>query len=140
MTLFILFCSQQYPIVCVYHIFLTRSSVSGRLGCCHVLAIVQSAAMNTGVCVSFLVRGSSGCMPGSGTARSCGLPCCCVWHADVVVSGLDMCASGFSNPKFRPHPQLCFGFTLGEVDVSEVDLISVSKWPKRFFHWPHVAN
>ena len=39
--------------VCVCHIFFIYSSVFGYLGCFHVLAIVNSAAMNTGLQVSF---------------------------------------------------------------------------------------
>ena len=46
--------------------------LTGHLGCFHVLAIVNSAAMNTGVHVSFSVMVPSGYMPSSGIVGSYG--------------------------------------------------------------------
>ena len=54
--------------VYMYHSFLIHSSVDGHLGCFHVLAIINSAAMNTGVHVSLSDLVSSVCMPRSGIA------------------------------------------------------------------------
>ena len=50
----------------MYHSFLIHSSADGHLGCFHVLAVINSAAMNTGVHVSLLVLVSSVYMPRSG--------------------------------------------------------------------------
>ena len=54
----------------MYHNFFIHSSVDGHLGCFHVLAIVNSAARNIGVHMSFSVLVSSQYMPRSGIARS----------------------------------------------------------------------
>ena len=56
----------------MFNSFLLHSSASGRLGCFHVLAIVNDTAVNTGVRVSFSVLVSSGCMPSSGISGSYG--------------------------------------------------------------------
>ena len=56
----------------MYHNCLIHSSVDGHLGCFHVLAIVNSAAMNNGIRVSFSILVSAGYMPRSGIAGSYG--------------------------------------------------------------------
>ena len=58
--------------VYMYHSFLSHSSADGHLGCYHVLAMINSAAMNIGVHVSLSDLVSSVCMPRSGIAGSYG--------------------------------------------------------------------
>ena len=55
----------------MYHNFI-HSSVSEHLYCFHVLAIINSAAMNIGVHVPFSIMVSSRYMPSSGIAVSYG--------------------------------------------------------------------
>ena len=68
------FMAEQYSIVYMYHIFFILSSLDGHLGCFHVLVVVNSAAVNTGVHVSLQIRVFvfSGYMPRSGIAGSYG--------------------------------------------------------------------
>ena len=56
----------------MYDRFLIHSSASGHLGCFHILAIVNSAAVNIAVHGSFSVLVFSGYMPRSGIAGSYG--------------------------------------------------------------------
>ena len=65
-------------------LFLNQSSVDGHLGCFQFLAIVNSAAMNIGVPVSFWISVFvfSKYIPRSGIAESHGIvlvPCCFLW-------------------------------------------------------------
>ena len=62
----------SYSIVYMYHIFFVCSSVNEHLGCFHVLAIVNSGAINIGVHVYFLRVIFSRYMPRSWIAGSHG--------------------------------------------------------------------
>ena len=52
----------------MYHIFFIHSSVNEHLGCIHVLTTVNSAAMKTGVHISFQIIVLFRYMPRSGIA------------------------------------------------------------------------
>ena len=64
--------AEYYSIVYMYHIFFIHSSVDGHLGCFYVLAIVNSAAVNIEVCVSFQIMVFSRYITRSGIAGSYG--------------------------------------------------------------------
>ena len=56
----------------MYHSFLIHSSADGHLGYFHVLAIINSDAMNIGVHMFLSILVSLVCMPSSGIAGSYG--------------------------------------------------------------------
>ena len=59
--------------VYMYHSFLIHSSADGHLGCFHVLAIINSAAMNIGRHMSLSDLVSLVCMPRSGIEKETNL-------------------------------------------------------------------
>ena len=70
----------------MYHSFFIHSSINGHLGCFHVLAFVNSAAMNTGVQLSFRIVVFSGFMPNSGIAQSYGSFIPRLWGISILFS------------------------------------------------------
>ena len=72
MTQFCCFlCLSNFPLH-MYHILFICSSIDEQVGCSHVLAIVNSAALIFGVQVSFWIMIFSGCIPNSGITGLCG--------------------------------------------------------------------
>ena len=66
MALFVLFYGWvvfHHIYIYTHHIFFILSSVSGHLGCFHILSVVNSAAPSTGMHVSFWIMVFSGYMP-----------------------------------------------------------------------------
>ena len=63
--------AEYYSTVYLCCIFFTHSFVGGRLGCSHVLAVVDSAAVSAAIPASFQIIFFSGYMSSSAIAVSC---------------------------------------------------------------------
>ena len=93
----------------MYHSFFIYLSVNGHLGCFLVLAIVNSAAMNIGMHVSFQIMVLSGYVPWSGENDI--LKKNSFWYFSSLKKSI--CYNSFSHSKYSySHPHQNFVFLI----------------------------
>ena len=102
-TISFLFLAEENYIVYLYHIFFIHFSVSRHLGCFHVLAIINSAALSIGMHVAFWIMVFLGICPGVGLLGHrvvCSTPSYKIIEKErIVAQGQNMNGSSFPSKR-----------------------------------------
>ena len=124
------------------HILFIHSSVDGHLGFFHVLAIVSSTVMNTGIHVSFRIVVFSGYVPSSGVAGSYSRWPPHIEEEKEAQEGGDLCIVMPDLVKAMVFPVVMYGcesWTIKKAEHQRIDAFKLWCW-RRLLRVPWKAR